>query len=131
MRTKSQGNEVILFTYLHPNLIRTTPLLIEFCLSKFKTKINQVKSKHHLLQDTFTNLHDTNNQIVPNLFNIYQLFATTGVTIIVPLFLSLFNTVFNVHTSSLLHYRASQNTSQVLVKLFQNLQSKVNTSFNK
>ena len=41
MRTKSQGNEVILSTYYHPNLIRTTPLLIEFCLSKFKTK-NQV-----------------------------------------------------------------------------------------
>ena len=94
MRTKSQGNEVILSTYLHPNLIRTTPLLMEFCLSKFKTKINQVKSKHHLLQDTFTNLHETNNQIVPNLFNVYQLFATTGVTIIVALFLSLFNTMF-------------------------------------
>ena len=120
MRTKSQGNEVILSTYLHPNLIRTTPLLIEFCLSKFKTKINQVKSKHHLLQDTFTNLHETNNQIVPNLFNIYQLFATTGVTIIVALFLSLFNTMFTVHMSSLLHYRTSiQNTSQVSVKLFQ------------
>ena len=96
MRTKSQGNEVILSTYLHPNLIRTTPLLIKFCLSKFKTKINQVKSKHHLLQDTFTNLHETNNQIVPNLFNIYQLFATivvTIITIIVALFLSLLYTM--------------------------------------
>ena len=31
LETKSQGNEVILSTYLHPNLIRTTPLLIEFC----------------------------------------------------------------------------------------------------
>ena len=40
MRTKSQGNEVILSTYYHPNLIRTTPLLINFCLSKFKTKNN-------------------------------------------------------------------------------------------
>ena len=30
MRTKSQGNEVILSTYYHSNLIRTTPLLIEF-----------------------------------------------------------------------------------------------------
>ena len=110
---------MILSTYLHPNLIRTAPLLIEFCLSKFKTKINQVKSKHHLLQDTFTNLHETNNQIVPNLFNVYQLFATTGVTIIVALFLSLFNTMFTVLTSSLLHYRTSQNTSQVSVKLFQ------------
>ena len=30
MRTKSQGNEVILSTYYHPNLIRTIPLLIEF-----------------------------------------------------------------------------------------------------
>ena len=38
MRTKSQGNEVILSTYYHSNLIRTTPLLIEFLLSKFKTK---------------------------------------------------------------------------------------------
>ena len=38
MRTKSQGNEVILSTYYHSNLIRTTPLLIEFWLSKFKTK---------------------------------------------------------------------------------------------
>ena len=38
MRTKSQGNEVILSTYYHSNLIRTTPLLIEFYLSKFKTK---------------------------------------------------------------------------------------------
>ena len=46
-----------------PNLIRTTPLLIEFLLSKFKTKINQVRLKHHLLQDTFTNLHETNNQV--------------------------------------------------------------------
>ena len=128
MRTKSQGNEVILSTYLHPNLIRTTPLLIEFCLSKFKTKINQVKSKHHLLQDTFTNLHETNNQIVPNLFNVYQLFATIVVTIIVALFLSLFNTVFSVHTSSLLHYRTSQNTSQVSQSTFPNLQSKMNTS---
>ena len=91
MRTKSQGNEVILSTYLHPNLIRTTPLLIKFCLSNFKTKINQVKSKHHLLQDTFTNLHETNNQIVPNLFNIYQLFAI--ITIIVALFLSLLYTM--------------------------------------
>ena len=62
MRTKSQGNEVILSTYYHSNLIRTTPLLIEFCLSKFKTKINQVKLKHHLLQDTFTVVHKTNNQ---------------------------------------------------------------------
>ena len=40
MRTKSQGNEVTLSTYYHSNLIRTTPLLIEFLLSKFKTKIN-------------------------------------------------------------------------------------------
>ena len=128
MRTKSQGNEVILSTYLHPNLIRTTPLLIEFCLSKFKTKINQVKSKHHLLQDTFTNLHETNNQIVLNLFNVYQLFATTGVTIIVALFLSLFNTMFTLLTSSLLHYRTSQNTSQVSQSTFPNLQSKMNTS---
>ena len=128
MRTKSQGNEVILSTYLHPNLIRTTPLLIKFFLSKFKTKINQVKSKHYLLQDTFTNLHETNNQIVPNLFNVYQLFATTGVTIIVALFLSLFNTMFTVLTSSLLHYRTSQNTSQVSQSTFPNLQSKMNTS---
>ena len=30
VRTKSQGNEVILSTYYHSNLIRTTPLLIEF-----------------------------------------------------------------------------------------------------
>ena len=97
MRTKSQGNEVILSTYWHPNLIRTTPLLIEFCLSKFKTKINKVKLQH-LLQDTFTILHETNNQsIVPNLFNIYQLFATivvTIITIIVALFLSLLYTMF-------------------------------------
>ena len=49
----------------------------------------------------------------PNLFNIYQLFATIGVTILVALFLSLLYTMFNVHTSSLLHYRTSQNTSQV------------------
>ena len=131
MRTKSQGNEVILSTYLHPNLVRTTPLLIEFCLSKFKTKINQVKSKHHLLQDTFTNLHETNNQIVPNLFNVYQLFATTGVTIIVALFLSLFNTMFTVHTSSLLHYRTPQNKSQVSQLNFSKSQCKVNTSFSK
>ena len=62
MRTNSQGNEVILSTYYHSNLIRTTPLLIKFCLSKFKTKINQVKLKHHLLQDTFTIIHETNNQ---------------------------------------------------------------------
>ena len=62
MRTKSQGNEVILSTYYHSNLIRTTPLLIKFCLSKFKTKINEVKLKHHLLQDTFTVVHKTNNQ---------------------------------------------------------------------
>ena len=55
----------------------------------------------------------------PNLFNVYHLFATIGVTIIVALFLSLLYTVFNVHTSSLLHYRTSQNTSQVSVKLFQ------------
>ena len=33
MRTKSQGNEVILSTYYHSNLIRTTPLLIEFLLT--------------------------------------------------------------------------------------------------
>ena len=32
--------------------------------------------------------------MIPNLFNVYQLFATTGVTIIVALFLSLFNTMF-------------------------------------
>ena len=38
IRTKSQGNEVILSPYYHSNLIRTTPLLIDFCLSKFKTK---------------------------------------------------------------------------------------------
>ena len=38
MRTKPQGNEVILSTYYHSNLIRTTSLLIEFLLSKFKTK---------------------------------------------------------------------------------------------
>ena len=111
IRTKSQGNEVILSTYYHSNLIRTTPLLIEFCLSKFKTKINQVKLKHHLLQDTFTVVHKTNNQLVPNLFNVYQLFVTIGVPIIVALFLSLLHTMFNVHTSSLLHYRTSQNTS--------------------
>ena len=132
MRTKSQGNEVILSTYYHSNLIRTTPLLIEFCLSKFKTKINQVKLKHHLLQDTFTILHETNNQsIVPNLFNIYQLFATIGVTIIVALFLSLLYTMFNVQTSSLLHYRTPQNTSQVSQLNFSKSQCKVNTSFNK
>ena len=68
MRTKSQGNEVILSTYYHSNLIRTTLLLIKFYLSKFKTKINEVKLKHHLLQDTFTIVHETNNQLlVPNL----------------------------------------------------------------
>ena len=33
-----QGNEVILSTYYHSNLIRTTPLLIESLLSKFKTQ---------------------------------------------------------------------------------------------
>ena len=38
MRTKSQGNEVILSTNNHSNLIRTTPLLIKSLLSKFKTK---------------------------------------------------------------------------------------------
>ena len=56
--------------------------------------------------------------MIPNLFNICQLFATIGVTIIVALFLSLFNTMFTVHAPSLLHYRTSQNTSQVSVKLF-------------
>ena len=40
---KVSRNEVILSTYLHPNLIRTMPLLIEFCVSKFKTKINQIR----------------------------------------------------------------------------------------
>ena len=35
------------------------------------------------------------------------------------MFLSLLYTIFNVHVSSLLHYRTSQNTSQVSVKLFQ------------
>ena len=123
MRTKSQGNEVILSTYYHSNLIRTTPLLIEFCLSKFKTKINQVKLKHHLLQDIFTIVHETNNQsLVPNLFNVYQLFATIGVTIIVTLFLSLLYTMFNVHRSSLLHYTLQNFTkhkSGLSVKLFQ------------
>ena len=113
MRTKSQGNEVIMSTYLHPTLIRTTPLLIKFCLSKFKTKINQVKSKHHLLQDTFTNLHETNNQIVfkpvqclPIVCNNWSYNNCS----IVP-----FPVQYNVLTSSLLHYRTSQNTSQVSV----------------
>ena len=113
MRTKSQGNEVILSTYYHSNLIRTTPLLIKFCLSKFKTKINQVKLKHHLLQDTFTILHKTNNQLVPNLFNICQLFATIGVTIIVALFLSLLNTMF----TSLVFYITELHKIQVRSQL--------------
>ena len=63
---------MILSTYYHSNLIRTTPLLIEFLLSKFKTKINLVKLQQ-LLQDTFTIVHETNNQsLVPNLFNVKQ-----------------------------------------------------------
>ena len=128
MRTKSQGNEVILSTYYHSNLIRTTPLLIKFCLSKFKTKINQVKLKHHLLQDTFTILHETNNQsIVPNLFNVYQLFATTGVTIIEALFLSLLYTMF----THLVFYITELHKIQVRSQLnFSKSQCKLNTSFS-
>ena len=49
--------------------------------------------------------------MIPNLFNICQLFAIIGVTIIVALFL--FPVVYNVHMSGLLHDRTSQNTSQV------------------
>ena len=57
MRTKSQGNEVILSTYLHPNLIRTTPLLIKFCLPKIQNpKSIKLNQNHHLLQDTFNKL---------------------------------------------------------------------------
>ena len=98
MKTKSQGNEVILSIYYHSNLIRTTALLI-------KTKINQVKLQH-LLQNTFTILHETNNQsIVPNPLMSNNCYNNCS---IVPFPCSM----FNVHTSSPLHYRTSQNQSQ-------------------
>ena len=113
--------------HLITSLIRTTPLLIEFCVSKFKTKVNQVKLTPFITRHIHKLTWDQQSTLVPNLFNVYQLFATTGVTIIVALFFSL----FNVHVSSLLHYRTSQNTFQVSQPTFQILQSKMNTSFNK
>ena len=69
--------------------------------------------------------------LVPNLFNVCQLFVTIGVTIIVALFLPLFNTLFTVLMFSFLHYRTSQNTSQVSQLNFSKSQCKVNTSFSK
>ena len=56
MRTKSQGNEVILSTYYHSNLIRTTPLLIKFFLSKIQNQ-KSIKLSYNIYYKTHSQLH--------------------------------------------------------------------------
>ena len=75
MRTKSQGNEVILSTYYHSNLIRTTPLLIEFCQN---SKQKSTKLSYNIYYKTHSQLYmrPTINPIVPNLHNVCQLTVT-------------------------------------------------------
>ena len=123
MRTKSQGNEVILSIYYHSNLVRTTPLLIKFLLSKFKTK-------NHLSYNIYYKTH-SQFYMRPTINQQFQTCERlTTITTIIALFLSL--VMFYVQASIHLHYRTSQNQNQFSqFKTFLNSKCKVNASFNK
>ena len=101
--TKSQGNEVILFSYYHSNLIRTTQLLIEFLLSKFKTK------NHLSYVITFITRHIHNCTWDQQSINSSKPVECLTITITIAMFLSL----YYVQVSIPLHYRTSQNQSQL------------------
>ena len=82
MRTKSKGNEVILSTFNHSTLNKNNTTT-HSTLNKNNTTTHRVQivkiqnqksiklSYNLLLQDTFTIVHETNNQsLVPNLYNV-------------------------------------------------------------
>ena len=56
MRTKSQGNKVILSTYYHSNLIRTTPLLIESFFVKIQNQ-KSIKLSYNIYYKTHSQLY--------------------------------------------------------------------------
>ena len=71
MRTKAQGNEVILSTFNHSTLNKNNTTTHRVQIVKIQNQKSIKLSYNHLLQDTFTIVHETNNQsIVPNLYNV-------------------------------------------------------------
>ena len=82
-----------------------------------KPKINQVRLKTPFITRTHSQTYMRPtikiNFKIPNLFNICQLFATIGVTIIVALFLPYFNSLL----FSLLHYNTELHKMQVRSQL--------------
>ena len=70
MRTKSQGNEVILSTF-NTSLNKNNTTTHQVQIIKIQNQKSIKLSYNHLLQDTFTIVHETTNQsIVPNLYNV-------------------------------------------------------------
>ena len=72
MRTKSQGNEVSLYTYYHSNLIRTTPLLIGVLIVKIQNQ-KSFKLSYNIYYKTHSQLYmrpTINQSIVPTTITI-------------------------------------------------------------
>ena len=101
---KVSRNEVILSTYYHYNLIRTTPLLIEFWLSKFKTK-NQLSYNIYYKTHSQLYMRPTNQSLVPNLW-MSNNNHDNNCSIVISF--AMFPFPWYVQASIPLHYRTSQ-----------------------